>query len=776
VSSFIDATHGEVNAVEALRRAQAVGTNSVYAGASGSFYSAVDGYMNSVNSTAISARKQRTLDIKRFTPSYTFTENTLKKLMVKDVLMPHYRTSYPTAHWAYTNYNSLNFMGNTLQSSAALLYPNIDDATLPQHVGYVSGTYSLSGAFTFDFYVNPRHRPAGRDGSYSAGTIVHLSSSYAVSLITGSLKDQNGAPEGFRIQLQLSHSADVSPSSASPGTYPLDLVFLSNDNSLRWNHWHHVVIRWGTNLVNAGTGSFVIDGIEAGNFVVPSGTVCPRTFVGKGAPDVLTVGNFYEGTNVGNDAQALFFSSNSSERDGLESLVSSALNAPNSYTFAHPLNAELHDVSIKRRYMSDDDILTTGSAGPLSLNDGTTAFYLPPFFVESTPVRKYVDDHGGILQTPFFEVDGSTDDPINVAMSFGVAGHYVNIENYVKDFANGTFPRVHQLTASAITYTTEEKSADEFLYEDDRVRARNLLIMPCDDGTFTPAFELLASESRRSKYMGDDGVENLRYINLDNLLLTSSLLFGTTFTVGEMSASGGSSFIDETIGFSPETPGIAPGPAYLWHKKATDAAIATGSYDPGLQHGAPLTIYQRTRDPSSNAVTFFDVSNLFYGNRIHPGSLELIDSSFTGSGGRLSITLKDDGRGNIYRADCHTSASTWNSVGNVFYDEGIIVIKNPHLFHIGKEQFDITFKGEQNIHSMKFEVIAPQNMLNSSSNPSFIDLHASGRLTDTDPHYVYITGINFHDKDFNVVMKSSLAQPIVKRHGSRILFKCGIDV
>jgi len=137
--------------------------------------------------------------------------------------------------------------------------------------------------------------------------------------------------------------------------------------------------------------------------------------------------------------------------------------------------------------------------------------------------------------------------------------------------------------------------------------------------------------------------------------------------------------------------------------------------------------------------------------------------------------MKDDGRGNIYRADCLTSASTWNSVGNVFYDEGIIVLKSPHVYFFGKEQFEISFKGEQNIHSMKVEVIAPQNSLNSSSNPSFIDVHASGRLTDTDSHFVYVTGINFHDKDFNVVMKSSLAQPIMKRHGARIMFKAGLD-
>ena len=774
-SAFIDTTHDEVDATDALQRAQTAGSNVIFAGASGSFYGAVNAYMNSVNSSVTSVRKQKVLEINRFTPSFTFSSNTVKKLIVKDVLMPYYRTSYPTAHWAYTNYNSLNFFtASTVNPGAALLYPNVD--TNPDtHEGYVIGTYSLSGAFSFDFYVNPRYQSETPDGSFKAGTIVHLSSSYAVSLVSGSLKDENGKTAGFRIQLQLSHSADVKPSVAIAGTYPNDLIFLSDDNALRWNRWHHVIIRWGTNLVNGGSGSFNIDGVDAGTFVIPSGTIAPKLFTSTSPPDVLTVGNFYEGTNSGQNAQAVFFSSNTSTRDGIENLSAIPFNQPNTYTFDHPLNAELHDIAIKRYYMSDDDIQATGSSGPRSLSDGRTALYIPPFFVESSPVRKYVGTYGGILQTPFFEIDGQTDDPINVAMSFGAGGHYINIENYVKDFANGVFPRVHQMTGTAIPHTTEARPANDFLYDDPFVRRRNLLILPCDDGLFEPGFELLASESLRTKMMGDDGVENLRYVNIDNLLSTSSLVFGTTFVVGEISASSHDTFIDETIGFSPETPGIAPGPAYLWHKREVNLAISSGTLDAGVQQGAPLTIYQRTRDSSSNQVTFFDVSNLYYGMRIHPGTLELRDWSITGSSGRISLTMKDDGRGNIYRADCLTSASTWNSVGNVFYDEGIIVLKSPHVYFFGKEQFEISFKGEQNIHSMKVEVIAPQNSLNSSSNPSFIDVHASGRLTDTDSHFVYVTGINFHDKDFNVVMKSSLAQPIMKRHGARIMFKAGLD-
>ena len=154
----------------------------------------------------------------------------------------------------------------------------------------------------------------------------------------------------------------------------------------------------------------------------------------------------------------------------------------------------------------------------------------------------------------------------------------------------------------------------------------------------------------------------------------------------------------------------------------------------------------------------------------------ITDDHLSGSGDAVKITLKDDGYGNIYRADCLTSASTWNSCGNIYYNEGIVVIKNPHLYFYGKEGYEVSFRGEQNIHALKLEVIAPQNMLNSSSNPGFKALPASGYKTDTDPNYVYITGINFHDENLNVVAKTQLAQPILKRHGDRILFKATIDM
>ena len=751
-----------------------------------SFLDPMEFYLKQVNDQSSSPKKQKQIKVIRFTPGNDLTSNFLRKSNIKNSLMPFYRVQYPTADWAYTNYNCLNFFrSSTVPTSSVLLFPSIEDSSLPNHQGFVSSSYALSGAFSFDFYINPRRKFDYPDtGSFSAGTIFHLSSSYALSLVSGSNKDINGLTNAFRLQLQLSHSADISPSIAAPGPYPSDLVFMSDDNALEWNKWQRVVVRWGTDRINEGSGSFNIDGVDKGFFVVPSGTIMPLTYsLPQSNPDVLCIGNYYEGVNQGDGSQSRFFTDIVSTREGLEKLFDSAgaLDQPDFYMFNHPLNAEVMDLKIRRYYMNDTEIVRTAGKGLSSVNPSEIAFYLPVLFVEKTPIRRFTQApsgggtaYGGVLQTPFFEIDGSTDDPFNVAMSFGVDGHYINLENFVKDFANEVWPRLHHMSGTALTYSTQAKSANEFLYEDPFISRRNLLVMPCDNGNFIPNYQLLASEPG-NKLVDVSGRKNLSLINLDNLLNQESLLFSDTYDFES-----NPDFLLSQIGFSPQNPGLPPGPAVSNLANSISASIATneGQYGPGVQKNMPLVVYQRTKDPSSNQVTIFDISNLYFGARIMPGTFSISDASLSGSGGALSITLKDDGFGNIYRADSITTHSTWNSVGNIFYNEGIVVIKSPHLFFFGKEAYEMSFKGEYFMHSSKYEILAPLGKINSSSNPTFAPvselLKASDDPVDEDS-FVYISGINLHDKNMNVLAKAVLAQPVIKREGDKILFKFAID-
>src|SRR5579885_1512483 len=215
-SSFVESAHDDADLSSLLKQVQATG-KAVRLGTTGSasFVGILDQYLDGCAAQPQAARLKEVLDPQRFSPPVVFNSNTLRKLVIKDQLNSYYRCVYPTAHWVYTNYNTLNFFtASCVPSSSALLYPNIDggDGGLVYHENYVSGTYTPSGSFSFDFHINPRYTTDAPWGEFKAGTILHLSSTFCLSLVTGSSKDTNGRPVGFRLQLQLSRSAEMPPS------------------------------------------------------------------------------------------------------------------------------------------------------------------------------------------------------------------------------------------------------------------------------------------------------------------------------------------------------------------------------------------------------------------------------------------------------------------------------------------------------------------------------------------------------------------------------------
>lgn len=710
----------------------------------------IDSYLSAVTSQSISARKQQTVEVLRFLPPPEFDDNTLRKSILINNIMPYYRNVYPSYHFAYTNYNSLNFFtGSNLPTDSVMLFPNSSSNT---SVGW----YAPTGSISFDFWINPRYQ-GEPNASFRAGTIMHLSSCYAVSLVTGSQKDQNGYPVGFRIMVQLSQSADIPPTNAAPGVYPNDLIFLSNDNSLIYNHWHHITFRWGTNQYNNGTGSFVIDGINSGIFNIPSASLCPFSLTSSdGQPDMLCVGNYYEGKNTGFDSQALFFTDAVSTSDGVMSLAPGEIEfSPGVFNFSHPLNAEVHELKVYSKYLNDIDLSILNSNGPQDLS--YLLFYLPPFFTAESPFRAFSSDlgFGGVLISPFQQIDATTDQPYGVEMAYGIDGHYINLENFTKDFAQGVFPRLWNLTGSVIDGNqSTPQSANQYLYNTGSNVKRLWTILPNDNGLFYPNYnflsggsplydintEILSITGSTDRYQNDLGSPDYGSILLRNMISTASIQ--GALTSGSTNLNG------------------SPTPEQIGGEFSDD-----GTY----------TVLQRTMDNTSNQITFFDISNLYYGNKIKETSLILTDTSMTGTNGKISITLADDGNGNVYRANCFTSQSTWNSVGNIFYNEGLVMIKSPHLFFFGTDQWNLSFQGVQNIHTLTFNCMARPSQITSSSNPSYLPVSASTNANDTDQRFVLIDELLIHDQDLNVIGRTKLVQPIVKRTGDKILFKYKID-
>ena len=324
---------------------------------------------------------------------------------------------------------------------------------------------------------------------------------------------------------------------------------------------------------------------------------------------------------------------------------------------------------------------------------------------------------------------------------------------------------------------------------------RNLTVLPCDNGLFQPNFNLLHSSSDRvlagtgsdyipqhdspmSLFVDREGRLDLSIISLENVLDRPPPL--------------NNSIITELEAYGTTLTGTADPLIQTTHGRPIHFTQFVGSYyhdlvSPDNPDGKSAAIFDHetgyafqgyTRnggDNSSPEVAIFTIPDMFYGQKIEEGSVTIRDPYYTGSEGKMSLTLKDDREGGLYRADCKTPHAVWNNVGNIFYDEGVAIIKSPHIAHFGKDYFEFDLKGTQAVHVSTINVFAPEGMLNSSSNPAYLNLSATLNANDTAPEFVYITSINLHDNNFNIIARANLSQPVLKRHVEGFNFKIKLD-
>ena len=744
------------DAVIALKKASDAAAAAVAAGTGVDVYGIMETYLAAAGNLPNPLANSKRIYITRFDPPFTLNDVAIEKSIIRDNLMTFYQAKYDLCEMAYTNYHTLNFLSapNTQGSPDAGKVERLPDDSAIIYQNFRTGgraprPYSPSGSFSLDFYINPRYaNDPGRE--FNAGTIMHLSSTLALSLVSGSSRDQNDLVDGFRLVLQLSHSADVSPSTinntVASRTYPQDLIFLTPDNSLSRNKWHHVTIRWGTESYNKGTGSINIDSDISSSFVVPSASILTPT-------SALFIGNYYEGA----DSDAKFFNKNT-EDEGVVPVLDFGAGAnhdPSSYSLRHPLNAEIHELKLYKKYLTGKEVYELGTSSPLTLS-GSLAFYVPPMFSPDAPPRN-------MIVTPFQADKKRSSNPFNEDFSFGVGGFIMNLENHVKDFATYNFPRLLNLTCSTIDETIVDISAEDYVYSTGSIKKRNLTILPCDNGRFRPDYGTFITGSIANKRrMRNGNALDISIVSLEDMIPSTSIYTGLPTVSADDLAS---AFEGDASSLPDDT------------STRTLAAIIAG-VTPTSTAGTPgpiLTIAQRTRDLSSNEICFFDISNLYYGNQIQTDSLYVTDLSVTGSDGKMRMTLKDNGRGGMCRADADGPHSLVSNIGNCLYPEGIVIIKSPSLSYFGKDQFEIKFKGEQNVHISTISVPLVAGNFNSSSNPSYMLLSASDSPSDEGEKFLYIDSLNIHDENLNVIIRSNLAQPIKKRVDDSMVIRFKMD-
>ena len=681
----------------------------------------LDTYLGLIDEAPKDVRYTKQIDAFRFDPPFKFTKNTTEKNVIRNVLMPYHRHKYENCGFWYTNYNTLNFFDNDkIPSASVLAYPSVGER------------YHLPDSFSVNMWINPRYSSADKD--YRAGTILHISSSICLSLVSGSSVDEFGAEDTFKLLLQLSQSADIPPSTIdlnSPsGTYPRDLIFTSSQ-FLKKNNWHNILVAW-SNSTNNSTGSIFID-TEETLFHVPSASVSANT---DRSPPCLLLGNYLDADYEGLKSWASIVGTDASTAEGYRTDSGAEASEVSTYQLSHPLNAEIHDVRIYNKFINKNltKYKTISDTSPASTDD--LIFYVPAYFFPSSSQRN-------VLVTPFQEITSTTNDPFSVQFSFGVGGKSLNLENYTLDFVTMEQPRHYGLFPQTINTTIQNITADNYIYDTGSNVKRNMTILPNDNGLHKPIYDLLEKSLMSSSAMFKKSGRAYDYsiISLENLIPTSSLFPGLVFTTG--------SIFDQIVGSAPDNPGVAP--------------------------GSVLTIAQRTRDVSSNEITVLDISNLYYGSKIHPKSFHLYEENLTGSGGDISVNIKDNGRGSLYRADCLTAQADWNNIGTILYEEGAAVIKTPNLFYYGKDKVDMKLRGEQQLHSLVMNIPAFTGFFMSSSNKTYEKYPPDSAPSNENLSTVHISTVNIHDDNFNVIMQANFAQPINKTEEDEFVIRLKQD-
>jgi hypothetical protein len=188
--------------------------------------------------------------------------------------------------------------------------------------------------------------------------------------------------------------------------------------------------------------------------------------------------------------------------------------------------------------------------------------------------------------------------------------------------------------------------------------------------------------------------------------------------------------------------------------------------------------YNLTYDGTTSVnLRVITIPEIYYDRAIATGTFSASDTS-----GSTTRTLFDDGNGGIY-----SGSATGSLVGNIFYSEGLVVLKATNLrdFALTSSEnlkWNVNFRGTHTIPVKIFRCRAPAGELNCSTNPTFytIDNNLSSSLRNEKKiimpnNTTYITKVGFYDSEFRLVGVTTLAHPIRKDEHQDILIRVRLD-
>jgi hypothetical protein len=236
-----------------------------------------------------------------------------------------------------------------------------------------------------------------------------------------------------------------------------------------------------------------------------------------------------------------------------------------------------------------------------------------------------------------------------------------------------------------------------------------------------------------------------------------------------------------------------------------DSIRYTDSYNP-----------QHTHQFDSSASVFY-IPQQYFGEKIKPGSFQLIDSSnkyYAAGSASSQIIIKDDSYGNLYSTNAYYSqsnntslSSSDNYVGNIWYESGLAVVTATSSWSgsgtddsidyttVGGRggTYNLKFNSSQTIFTREWIVRINPREFNTTLNPTargYVSGSKSstnfGQLANSSPYLnpllltgsfsPYITSIQLYDKEGNEpLIIGNLPRPVQVRDDMHIVFRIRLD-
>ena len=123
-----------------------------------------------------------------------------------------------------------------------------------------------------------------------------------------------------------------------------------------------------------------------------------------------------------------------------------------------------------------------------------------------------------------------------------------------------------------------------------------------------------------------------------------------------------------------------------------------------------------------------------------------------------------------------TKKAEWNYAGHVLYKEGFVTILHPGLENFSKTNYKLDFKVNTNLNVYELNLPSKAGETNLSKNKSYINnLKVDNTAFNADEDFVYITDIDIHDENLNVIASAKLAKPFAKKNTDNVLFRLKMD-